>query len=193
VNDSHDERSGTRSLRVSRRAALGGIGGAMAAVVAPAVTRVAWSDGGLPPPPTDLGPPVTPIARQGHTATPLKDHLLLVVGGYDSSPLSNVQIYDPKSDSWFAAAPLNTARHGHAAVAVKDGIVVVLGGMFTQPLASVEVYSLKQDLWLPIDPLDVARFDHAAAMVDDHIVLVTGGFNRSPLSSVEFYQLPDIK
>ncbi len=55
--------------------------------------------------------PAAPLtqARDGHTATPLADGRVLVVGGYaaeNTPPLATAEIFDPASGRWTPTAPL---------------------------------------------------------------------------------------
>ncbi len=70
--------------------------------------------------------------RAAHTATLLWSGKVLIAGGrvgaFGSTVLAAVEIYDPGSDSWSAAAAMNTARNGHNAALLPDGKVIVVGG-----------------------------------------------------------------
>ena len=52
-------------------------------------------------------------ARSSHTATTLTDGRLLVVGGLgsDRKPMSKVEIYDPKTDTWTATVDCLSLIH----------------------------------------------------------------------------------
>jgi len=60
--------------------------------------------------------------------TVLSDGRVLVNGG-SSSPSAN--IYDPSSDAWSAAAPMNIPRGYNADVMLTDGAVMTLGGSWS--------------------------------------------------------------
>jgi hypothetical protein len=191
--------------RVSRRTALAGV---MAALAAPGTMARGWAQqrresgggGGLHVEPMRRGPLYVSagLARYQHTATPLLNGCVLVAGGFHVSPragsaVSNlpqasVQIYDPRQDAWFAAAPLQTPRARHAAVLLLDGRVLVLGGYSLNVLATAEVYDPRTDIWSHAPPLATPRFDHAATLVRGQVI-VTGGIYGHPLSSVETYTL----
>jgi hypothetical protein len=179
--------------RVSRRAALGGIGSLAAAVVgltgSPAASDPGRNRPGNRQGPFELGPSVGPLARYGSTATVLPTGLVLVVGGYQSSPLSSAQVYDPSADRWFDVAPMNNPRCHHAAVALDGRLVLVLGGQATAVLSSVEVYDPWEDAWTVAAPLGRPRFGHTAVPLHQAGVLVSGGFHHAPLSSVEIYDV----
>jgi hypothetical protein len=188
--------------RVTRRAAITGM---VAAAVTPAALAAGW---GTRP---GLGRPTGPIgastpeealpltegtARYQHTATPLPDGRILLVGGYHrdtvagtlAMPLASVEIYDPSRDRWFAVAPLQTPRARHAALLLPDGRVAVLGGYALDPLDTVELYDPYRDAWQYATPLSQPRFDHGASLAGQQIVL-TGGVSLAPLPGVEIYTL----
>lgn len=174
--------------RLSRRAALGGIGGVLAAAL---VTRAeAKKDdnpgNGKGGKHGDLGTPVAPLGRTQHTATALHDGRILVAGGDYLGILASVQIYDSATNRWFDAAPLSQPRRQHAAALLPDGRVLVAGGFHTGPLTSVEIYDVRDDEWEEVSPLQTPRFDHSAAGLHDG-ALVTGGVFRGPLTTVEIY------
>jgi len=66
-----------------------------------------------------------------HTATPLSDGSVLVVGGGDRGGVpytTAVDRYDPGGDRWIAAGTLQAARSRHTATRLLDGRVLVAGG-----------------------------------------------------------------
>ncbi|KYF68584.1 Kelch repeat-containing protein [Sorangium cellulosum] len=74
------------------------------------------------------------VTRHLHTATLLQDGRVLVVGGYtlnsDERPAgrTSVEIYDPATGAWTAAAPTNLPRMQHTATLLPSGRVLVVGG-----------------------------------------------------------------
>jgi hypothetical protein len=127
-----------------------------------------------------------PTPRWGHTATLLKNGKVLVVGGSAADGVhlgstSSAELYDPKTNTWYAAANMRTPRSFHTATLLPDGRVLVVGGLqaFTdvtgRVLASVEVYDPATDAWSPGPPLAAARAKHDAILLANHDVLVLGG------------------
>ncbi len=185
----------SQAANVSRRVALGGMmatvmttvglsaeAGAPHGETAPAEARI---PGGI----TALRS-ASPIARTQHTATALPNGLILITGGVSShdktgtAALSSVQLYDPASDSWFEAAPMQTPRSQHTAVALPNGRVVVLGGFHNQILSSTEVYDPAINAWTYAAPMPTRRRGHAAVLAGEYI-LVTGGVSKTTLSRVD--------
>ncbi|HXM56736.1 MAG TPA: kelch repeat-containing protein, partial [Candidatus Dormibacteraeota bacterium] len=121
--------------------------------------------------------------RAAHTATPLANGVVLVVGGEAQSgaALASAELYDPNTNHWTAAAPLHTARFGQAAVLLNGGSkVLVVGGRASSggastPLASTEVYDAATNSWTAGPNLTVARSDLTATLLADGRVLVAGG------------------
>jgi hypothetical protein len=83
------------------------------------------------------------IAREYHTATPLADGRVLVIGGLgttitttstgsawyaDGNPKNTAEIYDPASATWRATGSLNIARYNPIATLLPTGQVLVTGG-----------------------------------------------------------------
>lgn len=178
------EREPTPVPRLSRRAALSGIGGSVVAVLA------LNPEAAVAKPPAGKGKNaanVDPLDRRGCTATLLDGGVVLVAGGLGAAPLSAAQILDPSTGLWYDAAPMNIPRHRHAAVLIDGGRVLVVGGMSTQALASAEIYDPRADDWELVAPMNGPRWDHAATGLEGHSALVTGGFFEAALSSVEIY------
>jgi hypothetical protein len=96
--------------------------------------------------------------RYGHTATPLSNGQVLVVGGYDLNATANLassELYDPATATWHGAAAMHDARSGHTATLLSDGRVLVVGGYATgnAALRSAEI----------LQPADVPRGTITAA------------------------------
>jgi len=130
-----------------------------------------------------------PTPSWGHTATLLQNGKVLVVGGSAAGGVhpgstSRAELYDPKTNTWSAAANMRTPRSFHTATLLPDGRVLVVGGLqaFTDVtqtvLASVEVYDPATDAWSPVPPLAAARAKHDAILLSNHDVLVLGGTQR---------------
>ncbi|WP_437603000.1 kelch repeat-containing protein [Sorangium sp. So ce590] len=74
------------------------------------------------------------VTRHLHTATLLQDGRVLVAGGYklngNEMPegRTGVEIYDPATGAWTAAAPTNLPRMQHTATLLPSGRVLVVGG-----------------------------------------------------------------
>lgn len=146
-----------------------------------------------------------PSLAQGrihHTATPIKDGSVLIVGGHDDRPAmghalpvfaSVERFVDAEGGrSTVTQAPgLHTARAKHTAVRLKDGRVLVLGGVDSdnRALASVEIFDPDTMAWRTAASLHAARYQAVAELLDDGRVLVIGGRNAAgrTMSSVEVY------
>ncbi|HEX3630483.1 MAG TPA: kelch repeat-containing protein [Candidatus Dormibacteraeota bacterium] len=134
------------------------------------------------------------IARAYHTATPLTNGKVLVVGGRGSlsltapwqpggSALASAELYDPGTRTWSNAGQLSTPRFGHTATLLPNGNVLVVGGDRTIPtadspfgaLASAELYDPKSNRWSVAASMHEARVNHTATLLPDGRVLVAGG------------------
>lgn len=70
-------------------------------------------------------------AREGHTATPLPDGEVLVVGGFDwntRSMVNGAELYEAASATWVGAATGSPPRESSSATLLFDGSVLVAGG-----------------------------------------------------------------
>jgi hypothetical protein len=73
---------------------------------------------------------------------PLQDGRVLVVTG-ESPARASVEIYDPASGTFIAAAPLTSRRSDESMALLSDGRVLVVGGLGDDedPVASAELYT----------------------------------------------------
>ncbi|HYH95367.1 kelch repeat-containing protein [Hyalangium sp.] len=149
--------------------------------------------------------PVFPLkqAREGHTATLLRDGTVLVVGGYmlvaggysPSGVHASSEVYDPGTRTWSSAGSLQETRSGHTATLLPDGRVLVTGGSSSG--SCCEVYDPATRTWSSAGSLQEARFGRTATLLPNGRVLVVGGavgkvydpatdswsFTRPPLNS----------
>ncbi|WP_437640281.1 Kelch repeat-containing protein [Sorangium sp. So ce854] len=108
------------------------------------------------------------VTRHLHTATLLQDGRVLVVGGYtlnaDQLPAgrTSVEIYNPATGAWTAAAPTNLPRMQHTATLLPSGRVLVVGGggtiyggteeevvVLVDAGETAEIYDPASDTWTP--------------------------------------------
>lgn len=145
-------------------------------------------------------PMTTPRAH--HSATPLQDGRVLVVGGAWieqqgaaiglEAALETCEIFVPATGTWMPAASMSAGRSGHTAVALDDGRVLVAGGggMFAgspigpfgaiagpaPPVASAILYDPVSDVWLPAgNVMQSERVYGTATKLADGRVLLAGG------------------
>jgi hypothetical protein len=131
-----------------------------------------------------------PMPSWGHTATLLPNGKVLVVGGsrsdgYHLASTSSTELYDPQTNSWYAAASMGTPRSFHTATLLPDGRVLIVGGveattdMSGKVLASAEVYDPALNAWSRTAPLSAGRAKHVAVLLSNHQVLVIGGITSA--------------
>lgn len=120
--------------------------------------------------------------RERHGAALLPSGKVLVAGGRTMaegtvfSTTNTAELFDPATNSWSPAAPLNAARLAHTMTALPSGHVIVAGGSGTGGrLASVEVYDPATDTWTLLDPMSQPRWNHTATYIPNHGVLIVGG------------------
>lgn len=130
--------------------------------------------------------PLMHYPRVGHTATRLQDGRVLVAGGYfyrdelvgNDEELSDAEIYDPQSNTWEAAKPLNHTLSGHTATLLNDGRVLVSGRVLGmeddnwQPYASL--YDPQTDTWIET-PNPVIAATLSTLLSDGRVLAIDGG------------------
>jgi len=135
--------------------------------------------------------------RASHTATPLTDGRVLVVGGSANGSLpalATAEIYDPYTATWSATGSLNVRRLNHTATVLGDGRVLAAGGIDAldgsedprpgsepilqndrAPLRSAEIWDSATGAWTQAPAQAQGRELHTANLLGDGNVLVAGG------------------
>ena len=142
-------------------------------------------------------------ARHRHTATLLRNGLVLVAGGIADSPpdgsaerLTSAELYDPATGTWTDTGPMHTRRALHTGTLLSSGLVLIAGGNRAEhkplgkALASAELYDPAIGAWTDTGQLEVGRAWHTATALGDGTVLVTGGSiyrGAEALASTERY------
>ena len=139
------------------------------------------TDAGADIPPTRVpegwsSGPALPVARTLHTATPMGDGTILIVGGSDArdAPLASATVFDPSTSTWMSTGTMRTARESHTATELADGRVLVVGGNPWSPLSSAEIYDPLARSWTSAGSLADARAFHTATLLEDGRVLIAG-------------------
>ena len=131
---------------------------------------------------------VTPMsrARTLHTAILLNDGDVLVAGGataYTGSigtVTALAEIYDPRADTWHAAAPMSVARYMGSAARLANGQVLVVGGWsyttdFDPSLSTAEIYDPAANRWTATGSMSTGRARFALVTLADGRLLAAGG------------------
>jgi WD40 repeat protein len=129
------------------------------------------------------------VPRTVSKAVLLGNGKVLVMGGYDTSPLSfsttaTAELFDPRLGTWSVAAPMPTS--------LLDGRVLVTGGESngTFGLTSVSLYRPLTDSWKVMTPLLMGRQTHTATTLYSGKVLIVAGNDRvTPNNTVELYDV----
>ena len=137
-------------------------------------------------------------ARVLHTAAALADGRVLVVGGKARygrcelgsechDPSASVEVYDPASGVWSAAAPMSVPRVCPGSIPLDDGRVLVAGGALVTNAALLErggtggalrlaeVYDPSTDTWSSVGATEIERHCPVAVRLPDGRALLTGG------------------
>ena len=85
-------------------------------------------------------------ARYGHCVVSVQGYLF-VLGGYNPSPLSSVERYDPRTDEWTDRQDIPSPLYG-AACSVWSDLVFMAGGYTQSGLSDIiYIYDVTQDTW----------------------------------------------
>jgi hypothetical protein len=134
------------------------------------------------------GAPDLDTARQGATATVLKNGKILICGGIaGGAAVGTTLLFDPSTRAYTPTGSLAVPRHAHQATRLKDGNVLVTGGFSagTGQLASAELYNWMTGAWslLPAS-MSSRRQDHTATLTNSGNVLLVGGFGGTQPTAV---------
>ncbi|MCP3136551.1 Kelch repeat-containing protein [Pyxidicoccus xibeiensis] len=120
--------------------------------------------------------------RWGHTLTLLPSGRVLAIGGSTNTSgtdeVRNVDIYDPATNTWTAAAPLTFGRVKHTATLLPSGKVLVVGGYNADnSVARIpELYDPATDSWVPVTSMAATwRYSHVAVLLPSGKLLIAGG------------------
>jgi hypothetical protein len=142
--------------------------------------------------------------RHDHTATPLRDGRVLLIGGTTANAPS--ELYDPRTRSWSETQCCGGSggRIGpnETATLLPDGLVLVAGGaaeyVEVEPgvlqwrgLTSSALYDPASGTWIASGDMIAVRSQFTATLLRDGMVLVVGGhrgrYDFSPLTTAELY------
>ena len=87
--------------------------------------------------------PVAPmnIPRARHAMVALKDGRVVVLGGMSMVATSSVEVYDPRTNQWQFADPLDQPRYDHSA-SFDGSNIYILGGSSQNMVGSMEVINV---------------------------------------------------
>jgi hypothetical protein len=131
-------------------------------------------------------------AREGHTATLLRDGRVLVAGGSDNGThtLDSAELYDPSTGTWSFAGHMTVPRVAHVAVLLGNGNVLIAGGgRGDRPggyiaYQNAETYSPEFAQFNPVAAhMKNDRVGAAALLLDDGRALIVGGKSGQVLTS----------
>src|SRR5205823_1802519 len=121
------------------------------------------------------------INPRNHLAGMALNGLVYAIGGQhlwnEDHPLSEVDRYDPASDSWKRVASLPKPRsHVSASSFVIDGRIMVVGGATSglTSMSDVDTYNPARNKWTHFSNLPSPRFTPVAGYADGVILASTG-------------------
>jgi WD40 repeat protein len=128
--------------------------------------------------------------RCGHTATLLKNGLVLIAGGVaDMGVLSSAELYNPAAGTFIPISSMSARRCDFTATLLTDGRVLLCGGGSRDALATAEIFNPSTKLFTVTGEMAAPRLAHTASLLPDGEVLVTGGSSHRyvVLATAELY------
>jgi hypothetical protein len=128
--------------------------------------------------------------RCGHTATLLKNGLVLIAGGVaDMGVLSSAELYNPAAGTFIPINSMRARRCDFTATLLADGRVLMCGGGSRDALATAEIFNPSTKLFTATGEMTAPRLAHTASLLPDGDVLITGGSSRRyvVLATAELY------
>jgi len=114
-------------------------------------------------------------ARAGHTATLLRDGMVLITGGYVSA--SSAELYDPVNAIFVSTGDMLIPRARHTATLLMDGRVLMAGGT-TPDFPSAQLY-VPSALPARVVVSDL-RFDRTSVVAGSAYSVTVSGSNLTP-------------
>jgi RNA polymerase sigma factor (sigma-70 family) len=141
-----------------------------------------------------------PTARLLDNAACVVNGKIYAIGGYNGQrgpngemPLSTVEEYDPKSDTWTRKADMPTPRC-HMSISAVNGKIYAIAGWHSEAFPSVSVveeYDPATDTWTKKADMPTSRSGFDTAVVNGKIYAIGGNtgpwMGKTTLSSVEEY------
>ena len=133
--------------------------------------------------------------RAAHTATLLADGRVLIAGGFRQEgtaeiPIKSAETFDPKTNSFTAAADLNEERTGHTATLLPNGQVLIAGGWGVNGRSSTaELFDPQTGKFYDAASLNSPRASMTATLLDSGQILIAGGDSArsTPQLNAEIY------
>jgi hypothetical protein len=134
------------------------------------------------------------IPRSRHTATVLRNGMVLVAGGYGSNGIiDSAELYDPSTGMWSSTGSMSAPRVSHTATLLPSGKVLVVGGETSDSpptfgrTNTAELYDPATGTWILTGSLRAASSWDTATLLQNGKVLVTGGYDDDNVNTTEVY------
>ena len=114
-----------------------------------------------------------PTARMALSASAVGDKIY-AIGGYNSSCLATVEVYNTETNTWTTGAPMPTPRGGMTASVIGSKIYVNGGFTTTATTDIIEIYDTETNTWTTGTSMPTAR-KYATSSVVGNKIYVFGG------------------
>ena len=90
-----------------------------------------------------------------------------------STAVGSAEVYDLKTNTWTALAPMIKGRSAAACGVIGDQVFVA-GGRYSDNTPSLQIYDIKQDKWSVGPPMADKRSFMASAVLDSRLYVIAG-------------------
>jgi hypothetical protein len=113
------------------------------------------------------------MARYSQTSTLLPNGLVLLAGGTNSDPTS--ELYSSATGQFSATVEYCDGRSNQTATPLTNGLVLLAGGQNGTAYLEPQLYNPANGYWTPTYDMVTPRADHTATLLPNGQVLITGG------------------
>ena len=113
------------------------------------------------------------MARDSQTSTLLPNGLVLLAGGTNSDPTS--ELYSSATGQFSATVEYCDGRSNQTATPLTNGLVLLAGGQNGTAYLEPQLYNPANGYWTPTYDMVTPRADHTATLLPNGQVLITGG------------------
>ncbi len=122
------------------------------------------------------------LPRGGGKLVKLNDGRVLHIGGVGNLITSDeVDIFDPATNEWTSAPPMNKERQQFSVIKMQDGRIMVIGGLSIQRTSFFQCYEIfdpEENTWSVTTGLNDPRSEAAVVLLPDGDIFIAGGLGK---------------